>query len=98
MYSPAIQPEIRARIFNLAKKQRRPMTKIVNEILTEHFNSKKHKAHKEAVIADYEPDYESYSDLCKVKCASCYSEIIVDDPSGTAFCEHCQSEVYLIPA
>ncbi|MCX6152565.1 MAG: hypothetical protein NT007_00235 [Candidatus Kapabacteria bacterium] len=96
MYSPEIRPEHISRLHNLAVKRKKPMTKIVNEILTEHFNSKKHQPNKQATTADYEPDY--YSDMVRVKCSSCYNEMTVDNPAESAYCPKCQATVFLIPA
>ena len=43
------------------------------------------------IVNDVIEDY-----LLKVKCRNCLKEIILDVPSETAYCNYCDSEVFVI--
>ena len=97
-YSPAIRPELVHRLYNLSKKQHKPMTKIVNGILGEYFDNKKGKKNKESVhdFDSYEPEYGT--DFIKVKCSKCFEILTVDGPADAGYCPRCKEEVFLLPA
>ena len=71
MYSPKIKEQLIPLIYNMAKREHKPMTAVVNEILEESL-------------------YKIYY------CRNCNNQIEADKGTKTAYCEHCQSEVYLI--
>jgi hypothetical protein len=68
MYTPKIKEQLIYRLYKEARKLNKPMTKIVNGIIEEHF---------------------------KTKCRNCLSECEIDEDSETAYCEFCESEVFV---
>jgi DNA-directed RNA polymerase subunit RPC12/RpoP len=71
MYSPKIKEQLIPVIYNRARREHKPMTAIINELIEESL-------------------YKIYY------CRNCNNQIEAEKGTKEAYCDHCQSEVYLI--
>lgn len=70
VYSPKISEELIPVLYRRAKSEHRPMTRVVNEILTDYL-------------------------LVPFYCQSCNNQIMAEPESETAYCNKCESDVFL---